>query len=220
MEYEDQLIILPTFTSYDNRYLGNWLIESVVANDTLDLNESYYGEDSSNLKYVVGGVRRNFYDRIAVADIKSDEGPYLTDSNGNVQFVVTYDPILVAHTYAISAKYYGEDSRIGTSIRANFRGQGLLYAVTPSKVSKDGNSHLVTIAIAVDSPDNPPLANVEVIPSSIIIDDTTNCTLNINNSNFILNNNGEITVMIDTQNTGGECSIDWIRSNSSIYYEY
>ncbi len=221
--YNDRLIIMPQSIpeKIDKSYLGDWTISRVVDSSTLELDDIYAGPDDSQLKYIIGSEKRALADVISIADIKSAEpsGTYKTDANGNVRFDITYDPMLVGHTLTLSAKTYNGTVRSGTAIRTSFRGEG--YSVNSKKIDNDGNTHAVTLNISIN-PNGEPLVGVELVPDSITTD-SGQCTLNPASVPIQTNNNGSFTVLIDTAgdvNKAKDCTISWIPSNSSIYYEY
>ena len=222
---EDHLIILPSPNAFNKAYLGGWTISSVGDNNNLTLNEDYYGVDTSSLSYIIGNKSRFVGDTVALADIQSTTGSYLTDENGNVQFIVTYDPMLVGHTLSLSAVAY-DNSRSGIALRSNFRGQG--YSYSAENVANDGATHNSTISIAILPSGSGPLANVNIVPSSVSVSPIEECTINQATSDFTTDKNGQFTVEIITKGTTDAngivtektCTVSWNPNNSSIFYEY
>jgi hypothetical protein len=222
---DDHLIILPSSNGFNKSYLGGWTINSINDNHHLTLTEDYNGMDTASLRYIIGNKNRLIADDIVtLADIQSTTGSYLTDENGNVQFIVTYDPMLVGHTLSLSAVAYDKDNnRSGISLRTNFRGKG--YSYSAQNVANDGATHTSTISISILPIGSGPLANVNIVPASVFVTPENMCDINTSASNFTTNNNGEFTVSINTQGTSSDsdpktCTVSWIPKNSSIYYEY
>ncbi len=218
----DRLIIMPQSLPLriDKSYLGDWTITSVIGDNTLVLDDHYSGPDADRLKYIVGGEKRVLADIISLAHVDSSEDPrtFQTDADGNVRFKVVYDPMLVGHTYTLSAKTYADDgSRSGTAVRTNFRGMG--YNVTSVKIDNDGNQHTVTLSITI-KPNSDPLVGVWVAGDSVTSDSGQCIPENVSH---YTDNSGRITVLVDTlgdANKAKECTISWITKNSSIYFEY
>ena len=217
----DRLIVLPTANKFKKSYLGGWTISSIDSDTKLTLVEDYNGSTESSLRYVVGNENRFVRDRVALADIQSTTGSYVTDENGNVQFDVTYDPILVGHTYSLSAVAYDKNSsRSGVSLRSSFKGNGLSY--TADDVANDGNSHTSIISVSI-KPLNDPLVGLHIVPSSVSVAPANQCDINSSASNFLTDNNGEFRVSVVTKGTDSNvksCTVSWVASNSSIYFEY
>ena len=224
----DRLIIMPQSEwidrgwprRIDKSYLGDWTITSVVGTDTLVLDDYYNGPDADRLKYIVGGEKRALADIISLAHVDSGEDPrtFQTDANGNVRFKVIYDPMLVGHTYTLSAKTYAEDgSRSGTAVRTNFRGMG--YNVNSVKIDNDGNTHTVTLSITI-KPNSDPLVDVAITLDSVTSDSGQCVPVKVYNNT---SRNGKVNVDVNTlgdANKAKECTISWITKNSSIYFEY
>jgi len=217
----DRLIVLPTASAFKKMYLGGWTISSVDSDTKLTLVEDYNDSAQSSLRYIIGNENRFIRDRVALADIQSTTGSYITDENGNVQFNVTYDPILVGHTYSLSAVAYDKNSsRSGVSLRSAFKGNGFSY--TAHDVANDGDSHDSIISVAIN-PLNDPLVNLNIVPSSVSVSPADQCDINSSASNFLTDNNGEFTVSVVTKGTDSNvksCTVSWVASNSSIYFEY
>jgi len=217
---DDHLIILPSMSGFKKDYLGGWTISTIDDNNNLTLAEDYYGADTSSLHYVIGNKERLLGgDTVAVADIQSTTGTYITDENGNVQFIVKYDPILVGHTLSLSAVAYDDNNtRSGIALRSNFRGEG--YSYSAEDVANDGGNHNSTIAITILQSGGEPLANVDIVPNSVSVLPKDQCDINQSASNFTTDNNGQFTVSINTKGPSGKCTVSWIAKNSSIFYEY
>ena len=220
---DDRLIILPSSGGYKKNYLGGWTISTIDNNNSLTLVEDYNGTNTSSLYYVIGNKERLIAgDTVAVADIQSTTGSYVTDENGNVQFNVTYDPILVGHTLSLSAVAYNNKIRSGIALRSNFRGEG--YSYSAEKVANDGKEHNSTVSIKTILPTgNVQLANVNIVPKSVSVSPADQCDINQSDSNFTTDNNGNFRVSINTHATDTNtktCTVSWIPSNTSIYSEY
>ena len=231
VDESDRLVIVPNSSKYDPSYLGNWTLESVSSTE-LTLSEEYYGSDESSLSYVIGNESRyiNGYG-VAVADIATKAGGYKTDENGNVQFDVTFDPILAGRTVTIAAHAY-DGNRTGV---AKIEGLRWGHYNSSSKLLRiDGEDHNVTLSVGISNTANEPLeplVNMELSHTGIVstsaqcdINSAATDKINSNTSGKIVTNkNGEFTVVISTfANTGDdeECTIEWNKSNASIYREY
>ncbi len=216
---EDRLIIVPNSARNVQSYLGNWSIED-VAGHSLTLSEAYYGVTTNSLSYVIGNESRHLdgYGKANV-HINATAGTYETDANGNVQFDITFDPVLAGHTITIAANAY-DTYRTGISKVAGLRWND--YSSTVEKVTNDGNDHNITLRLGI-SDFQEFLIDVEIVPEGII-SSSSQCGLNILAANDLhTDENGEIRVQIFTKATDPElmeCEINWSKSNSHIYREY
>jgi hypothetical protein len=221
---EDRLIIVPNSLRYAQSYLGGWSIED-VAGSSLTLSEAYFGATTDNLSYVIGNESRNLLGDIALASITSKTGSYVTDANGNVQFDVTFDPILAGHTVTIAAHAY-DTNRTGVATVAGLRWGH--YSSTTKTVPNDGSDHNVTLQLGISNSSDEaeqhyPLMDVEIVPEGIV-SNSSQCDLNLSAANDLHTDvNGQITVQIYTLATDPavtECEITWSKSNAHIYMEY
>ncbi|MGC9351195.1 MAG: hypothetical protein ACP5D3_04340, partial [Sulfurovum sp.] len=220
----DRLVIVPNPSKYDSAYLGNWTLDSVLSGTELALTEEYYGTDESNLSYVIGNENRYIAGYgVAVADIVTKAGGYITDENGNVQFDVKFDPILAGHTATIAANAY-DGERTGVAKIAGLR-WGHYYS-SSELLRIDGSDHNVTLSVGIsNSADAPlePLVGLKLSHTGIV-SSSAQCEINsAATGDIITDHNGEFTVVISTYVTLGddtECTIEWSKSNASIYREY
>ncbi|MFK5976329.1 MAG: hypothetical protein QM493_07470, partial [Sulfurovum sp.] len=120
VDTEDRIIILPSSSSTSKYAIGDWSINTHT-NTTLSLAE-LYGDVNipAGLSYVVGNENGFAQDKIAIADISGENNVYLTDSQGNAEFVVTYDPALKGEIYYLAANGGSEGKRIGTALKSSF----------------------------------------------------------------------------------------------------
>jgi hypothetical protein len=220
---EERVMILPWNSAYSKDYLGGWTIEQKANNQRLDLSEEYYGDNTHDIWYITGDQDRLLNNNIATAHIVADTGyeSYKTDENGIVKVVVVYDPVLVGHTYALSAVSYNNQTRSGTSGKETFRGNGYIYDFSLNPVPLDGNTHNTVLSIAI-SPTGEWLDNVYITPSSISFS-STDCQLDSSTDLHV--QQGHVTLVVNTTvpadpNDPTECTVDWAGSNGSIYYEY
>ena len=226
---DDLVAIVPNSLRTDPIYLGNWSVVTKVDANELTLAEVYDGAIASSLSYVIGNSNR-YIDGygIATADIKATNNNYVTDKNGNALFTVTYDPILAGHTVTISANAY-DDTRTGvSSVEALRDCEG--YTSTIVKIPNDGNNsddnnnRIVNLTLSIGA-GREPLAGLDIVPASIISNDSS-CILDENNATndtIKTNQNGEITVVFKTgqsSSTNTECTIQWSAQASGIYKEY
>jgi hypothetical protein len=220
----DRLVIVPNPSKYDSTYLGNWTLDSVLSGTELALTEEYYGIDESNLSYVIGNENR-YVDGygVAVADIATKADGYMTDENGNVQFDVKFDPILAGHTVTIAANAY-DGERTGVAKIAGLR-WGHYYS-SSELLRIDGSDHNVTLSVGISNiADEPlePLVGMKLSHTGIV-SSSAQCDINSTaTGDIVTDSNGEFTVVISTFIGLGddeECTIEWSKSNSSIYREY
>ena len=125
----DRLIILPSQDVMDKRFFGNWDITSVDTTiqeltlfDKLDMNSS------ANLRYVIGNEKKvvtsNGSSSIALAHIQAINGIYETDNNGNLQFIVAYDPALKGEKVYLAANGQTSQGKVGVALEAIFYNTG------------------------------------------------------------------------------------------------
>ena len=221
---DDHLAIVPNPIRNSKDYLGNWSFDSVDANQ-LVLSENYFGATENNLSYVIGNANRYIDGRgIAVVDIKDKDGKgFVTDENGNVQFEVTFDPILAGHTVTISANTYDDGNRTGVAMITALRwGE---YSSSKFSVTNDGSNYVGTLSLGISGIE--PLVGVEIAANSIV-SSSSQCMLvdaSVPGSatNLHSDSNGEITVEIATLGTDSDvktCTIQWNAEPGSIYLEY
>ena len=143
----DRVIVLPSIGKIDKLYLGDWTIDN-VSNTELTFKETFSGTNTSGLTYIVGNSKRiivrNNIQQVAAADISSPSGSYITDSKGNAQFVVKYDPVLKGEYFYLAANADSNGRRIGTSLESIFfyGGYQLRSIITDFYVHSKGNSFL------------------------------------------------------------------------------
>jgi hypothetical protein len=220
VDTNDLLAIVPNANRINNAYLGNWTIDIATAS-TLELAEEYTEATTNGLSYIIGNSVR-FLEGYGVAtvDIKDrDNRGFVTDSNGNVQFEVTFDPVLAGHTVTISANAY-DDNRTGAAIIAGLRWDN--YDSTSESIPNDGLDHTITLGLGI-SDGVEKLIDVDIVPGSIMSNDAT-CDLNpLGFNNLHTNSNGEITVTISTGLTASgatDCTISWSATQGGIFKEY
>jgi len=220
VDTDDLLSIITNPNRLNNAYLGNWSISDVLNNNTLELAEAYIDQTTDLLNYVIGNSDR-YIDQygIATVDIKDRGNGYVTDQNGNVQFEITFDPILAGHTVTISANAY-DGNRTGVAMVAGLRWNR--YNSTVVKVPNDGNDHNVTLGLSI-SDGLEPLVDLDIVPASIVSSDT-GCDLNSSAvQNLHTDSNGQIRVQISTgipPSQAVDCDISWSATQAGIYREY
>lgn len=172
-------------------------------------------------------------------DISNDFGrsstTYITDENGFMTFEVHYDFALAGRTFTLAVNAYDVDEN-GTEIRAGiskidtFRWPGG-YTSSEETISNDGKDHNVALTLMINGCDKQPLeylSNRHIVPNSIIIkddkgDDTDQCQLVENKSNFLTDNNGQLKLVISTKGNTTvtkNCTVKWNESDGGIYMEY
>ncbi len=119
----DRLIVIPATNTTSKFYLGDWSIKSHTAT-ALTLEEEYDDVNTNGLTYVVGNENRvlviNGKSKTAIADISSPDDNFKTDAQGNMQFVVSYDPDLKGKTFYLAANGPSGEKRIGTALKSSF----------------------------------------------------------------------------------------------------
>ena len=114
----DTLIVLPTESTTDVSYLGNWQIASVNSNTNLTLVERAFNlETTEGLSYVIGNETKYTYGLTGSAHIEYPEenNTSLTTSSddGFFYFTLVFDYALEGETVYLAA-YTGEN-RMGTA---------------------------------------------------------------------------------------------------------
>ncbi len=144
---EDRVIILPSAGKLDKYYLGDWSIKSHT-NTSVSFDETFSGTNTDDLTYIVGNEKRiiinNNIEQEALADISSPTGSYLTDDQGNVQFVVKYDPALKGEYFYVAANADSNGKRIGTALESIFfyGGYQLRSIITEININSGGRGFL------------------------------------------------------------------------------
>lgn len=222
VDTNDLLAIIPNEVRYEKDYLGDWTITD-VSDHQLELAEPYKGPEKDQLSYVIGNSKRYLYGYgVATVDIKDkNNNGFTTDTNGNVQFEITFDPVLAGHTVTISANAYDTGERTGVSKIAALRWDK--YSSSSEKVPNDGSDHNIILSLGI-SGGQERLIDVDIVPSSIL-SSSSQCYLDVNNpyTNLHTNGNGEIKLNIKTRATDTdikECTISWSAKASGIYFEY
>jgi len=221
----DVLAIVPNQSMFSKNYLGNWSINSVASDTSLQLEEELFEANYKDLSYVIGNSKRIMLNNsVATVDIQPRDGSFATDANGNVRLVVTFDPILSGHTVTISANAYDDSTRTGIAQINGLRWGS--YNSTTVTVDNDGGSHNVSLQLGISNISDAPieaLMDVDISPTGIE-SSSSQCQLNTA-APMDLNPgiNGFITFSITTKATDPdvtECDITWSKSNASIFKEY
>ncbi len=226
----DRLIVLPTTDASNKNYLGGWTISEVFGDYELALEEEYYAQEAKGLRYIVGDEDRLINGEIHVASVTdaNDGQDYTIDGNGTAKIKVAYDPSLATHTYTLAATAYGDNSRSGTSLRAFFRGSEE-YKVLGETVYVPNHGNIdANLTILVKSPNGAfePINDVNIVPGSLTSEPPTECKIDFNAKSTNLHvTHGRITINVkankdDNATKEVECTINWIKSNSGIYFEY
>ncbi len=175
----------------------------------------------------------NNYDNGLSDEFGKASTTYLTDENGLMVFEVVYDYALAGHTFTIGVNAYEENStrHVGISKVDTFRWPGG-YTSSEVTVANDGQKHSVTLTLMINGcGDKQPIERLSfrhIVPDSIVITDktgisTTQCSVDINQSNFYTDINGQLQLMVstmgDTDKTDS-CKIKWNESDGGMYMEY
>ena len=222
VDVDDLLAIVPNANRFGMEYVGNWSLDDVISSNELELVEDYYGETTDGLSYVIGNSQRYLLGYgVANVDIKDRDGKgFVTDENGNVQFEVTFDPVLAGHTVTITATAY-DGNRTGIAKVAALRWNK--YSSTSKKIPNDGNDHNVTLSLGISGGvEN--LIDLDIVPSSI---KTSSGQCKVTNTpldpNLHTDANGQILVTVHTEGSDPdvkECTVQWSATQSGIYMEY
>jgi hypothetical protein len=216
----DILSILPNASRQDPAYLGNWSLEDKNSDSELVLSEDYLASSIDGLNYIIGNADR-YIDGYGVAtvDIKSNTGSYITDENGNVEFIVSFDRILSGHTVTLSANAY-DTERTGVAKIAPLRWDN--YISSEKEIQNDGEEHNVTLTLGIDGGVEH-LVGVDIVPSSIMSNDS-GCDVNTSADNDLRTDaNGQIRVQMSTglgDSKAVSCKIYWRATSGDIYIEY
>lgn len=225
VDTDDILSIVPNANRFSKNYIGNWSIDFVSSPNQLELAEDYLAATTNGLSYVIGNSKRYLPGYgVAAVDIKDKDGKgYVTDKKGNVQFNVTFDPVLAGHTVTLSANAYDGGERTGVAKIAGLRWDK--YSSTVVKIPNDGNEHIINLTLGISNGVEA-LIDVDIVPSSIVSNDAT-CDLNTSTigttTDLHTDMNGEITVQISTglsSSPATECEIKWSATQAGIYREY
>ncbi|WP_457602900.1 hypothetical protein [Nitratifractor sp.] len=222
VDVRDLLAIIPNANRFSMEYVGNWSLKDVISSNKLELVEDYFGTTTNGLSYVIGNSHRYLPGYgVATVDIKDRDGKgFVTDENGNVQFEVTFDPVLAGHTVTLTATAY-DGNRTGVAKVAELRwGE---YSSSSKKIPNDGNDHTVTLSLSI-SGGLEHLIDLDIVPSSIVTSSgqcwVTNAPLD---PNLHTDENGQITVTVHTEGSDAhvkECTVQWSATQGGIYMEY
>jgi len=147
----DRVIVVPSSGKTNKYYFGNWSIKDHNAT-TLTFDEQYNDVDKNGLTYVVGNENRVINGNSVTADISSLDEKYVTDDKGNLQFVVTYDPLLKGEYYYLAANAQSNGKRIGTALKSSFYYGGYQLKTLISEIYMDSpGSSLQTDHFLLDS---------------------------------------------------------------------
>ncbi len=219
----DNLIIIPSSGKTDPAYIGGWTISDVAANHLTFTEEYSNGISAQGLNYIVGSERRLLGRKIGVADVTYSADTPLTDEEGYTSLFVVYDTILAGHTITLEVHGDYSGNRVGIGQVVSLRGDEFSAAEVTTK-NNGGLKQvpmLLTIGGGIEH-----LIDVDIVPSSIIVEPLPHCILNEGASDFHTDNSGQISIAVNTDGntseTGGVdiCTVNWIGGAGSIYLEY
>jgi len=221
---EDRLIVVPNTNHHDFSYLGNWTIND-ASSDTLTLDEEYTGAVASNLSYIVGNEYRLMDDGrdIAIAHVYDPTGEYMTDANGTLALEVCWDPKLAGHTFTLGA-YAQDNNRTGISAIETFRWSD--YSSDVALVDNNGGTYTISLGLGIAGDISEYLIDVDINPSSIVVDKLPHCTIDYASSDFHTDGSGQIEIVLHTDGIRADaegvdtCTVEWNKSPGSILYEY
>lgn len=218
----DRLLIVPN--SADNRfehtYLGNWSIDDIAGN-ILNLKETYSGENTDKLNFVIGNEERLVFRNVSTADITDPSGTYLTDVNGTLSLKLKFDPILAGHTVTVGA-HVDDGNRTGVSLIDNFRWSD--YTTSHVIVANDGQTHTVAITLGIGGPSPYNLIDLSILPTSILSTSIKHCPVTVLSNHT--DDGGNVIVSVETdgitadQDGVDDCTISWNMEPTSILLEY
>ncbi len=219
----DTLIIVPSVGKTGVSYLGDWKISGIDAGLFLREN-SFSLETTEGLTYIIGNDERLLggdsgrRGTLAVAHI--EDANNTTDAKGFTYFDVVFDPILTGHTVTLGAHTYG--NRMGTAMVASLRGGDFIGSTV--RVPNSGSTQYASMTLSID-PGNggtEHLIDVDIVPSSFVIEPVENCSLDVGASDLHTSGGGQVLLAINTDgnDTVPECTAEWNGGASSIYLEY
>jgi len=219
----DQLIVLPSQGRIEPSYLGGWPIEKVNGN-RLILEGNYDNLESiDQLTYIIGNERRLLGRNIVVADVEHIDLESITDEYGMAYLKVTFDPELAGHTATLEAHSIENGKRIGISRIVTLRWDK--FSAGEQKVVNSGAIETVVMTLSIDTPNggSEHLIDMDIVPSSFVVEKSPHCSLNQSQSNFHTSPGGQVLLAINTDGNvtaAIECTIKWNGSAGSMYYEY
>lgn len=222
----DNIIIFPSVDRTDASYLGGWKVTNLIDGDSVEVDGNYTNVlDTDSLSYVAGNENRLLDRDIVIAHV--DKLLTNTDENGFAYFDVVFDPLLAGHTVAIET--HGDDNghRVGISKKIGLRwgsyfGEEITFANT-------GNPQHISMGLSIglcNGEGSEPLKEVNIVPSSFIVEPIKHCSLNVAASDFYTGSESSVNLVINTSGIPAdaqgtdECTVKWNGSNAAIYYEY
>ena len=227
----DRLIVLPTFDASNKDYLGGWTIFNVFDDYELALEEEYYGQETKGLRYIVGDEDRLLLGEVHVASVTdgNDDQNYTIGADGTGIIKVSYDPMLVGHTYTLATTAYGDHSRSGTAIKASFRGTDIVISSEEVEIPKNGSVDAnLTVTVKTPADGIEWVDDIDLVPNNITVDDPTKCTIDFNAPTTDLHvDKGKITVNVkykesDDNASSVTCTVQQNTDykGAHFYYEY
>ncbi len=229
-EGSDSLIILANEDRFSPLYLGGWIVEEVIDNDTLILNGDFNLTNTKMdlLSFVIGNEKRynECESTYNVIDFDQESKTYLLDENGNAKLILRYDPFFIGHDVFIYANSVSENKRVGVSLRKKLWGSGLdTTTFECDGTSADANcTKYITFSIKsyggslkkVKFSEN----NFKAVPYKDIGDGTGNLYPCNNYTLSVLSEDsgcgGQVQIKIEVP-SGNACKVMW---NGSLNYEY
>ena len=220
---DDRLIVTLDSQHNDQRYLGNWSLSSVTANE-LNFHEDYNGTTTSGLSYVIGNDKRVLGTDIVVAHIVDPTNKYITDGSGALEVEVCFDPALAMHTVTLAAHVIDRGIRTGISAKKAFRWSDFTSSVTT--IDNNGATQNVSVSLNIGGDIIEPLIGLDVLVSSFIVKTEPHCQITTTLNTVTSDAGGHVTLSVSTDGnvsaTGGvdTCTLEWNTEPSSILYEY
>lgn len=224
IETTDRLIITPNTSHYDYSYMGNWTIDEVNNAHTLKLAEKFTAAPVvTGLSYIIGSEDRLLGGDLTVAHVVDPKGGYETDGNGTLLLEVCFDPKLAGHTFTLGA-YAQDNNRTGIATIEAFRWDE--FTTETVEVENDGTTQIIYLDLGIGGDISEPLVDVDISPSSILVETKPHCVVDNILSNFHTDAGGNVKIVLNTDGntsaTGGvdSCTIEWDAKGGSILYEY
>jgi len=220
---DDRLIVTVNSDRSNQSYLGNWTIDDVNGHN-LDLNETYNGNTTDQLSYIVGNEKRVLGNDIVLAHIVDPANKYVTDESGGLEVEVCFDPPLAMHTVTLAAHILDRGQRTGISTKQGLRWDTFTSSV--ATVDNDGHTHTVSVHLGLGGAIVEDLSNLDVDLSSFIIVKKPHCKITTITNPLRTDGGGHVSLTVSTDGnvsqTGGvdTCSVSWNKKAGSIYMEY
>jgi hypothetical protein len=215
IEEKDTLAILANEDRLKETYLGGWLVDSVVDDDTLNLQQVYSDSTTDNITFVIGNEKRydNCEDTVKLVDINSTDGTYEVDTNGIAYVSVKYDPYLVGKTVTFYANAV-ENKRVGTAIKTILFGTGISYAGEVSCAADENKDTNCSVVLSGFNSENFDLKHTLLQNNFAVYDKDGSCSIVEESNRTDCAGNYNVVIQVEKNTT---CSVRW---TGAVDYEY